>query len=237
MTLIFIQEAMASEVARALGVDATTTECEGLAGYADSTSQAPQLLAKVKAVFGGDRAAYLLLYMAPKVVEQKLRGYFVHNRDLHRDQIRSIEAAMAEARVTSAPLERLAARHKLEYTTSTLSEEETSGPQGLPVRLEFRMDPMLDLVRALNPGEMYGNIIENDEEFRIVRLVSHEATTTHSLESLVARKRPYDEWYLEQAAKVRIEIYDKTLADEVRRAYPSLAWWPQVTLKTKLERP
>lgn len=242
--LILIHEALAGEVGRGLGVDATTTECEGLARYADSTSQAPELLVNVKAVFGGDRLAYLRLYIAPKVVEQKLRGYFVHSRELHKEQIRSIEAAFGEARGTSntttggstgrmpvPQLQPLAARYKLEYTTFTLSESETSAPQGLPVNLEFRQDPLLELVRPLKPGDIYGNIIENDEEFRIARLISHEGSTTHTLEALVARKRSYDEWYREQAAKLPIVFFNNELAGEIRKAYPPLPWWPQVTIK------
>ncbi len=231
MAVVLMREAIAGEVAKTLGVDATTTECEALAAYADSTSQAPELLARVKAVFGADHAAYLRLYIAPKVVEQKLRGHFVHSRQLHATQIGAIEAAFAEARTTSASLATLAPRHGLQYTTFTLSEAETPQPEGPAGQLAFRKDPMLDLVRPLGAGELFHNIVENDDEFQIVRLLAHEGTTTHTAESLVALKRPFDEWFHEQSTRVPIVFFDPTLADEMQKQYPQLTWWPQVTVQ------
>lgn len=230
--VILLQEALAGEVARSLGVDATTTECEAMAAHADATSQAPELLENVKAVFGADRSAYLRLYIAPKVTEENLHVYFVHNRELHKVQIHAIEAAFGEARATSVPLASLAPHYQLEYTTFSLSEAETTGPQEVEVHLDFRKDPLLELVRPLQPGEMFHNIVENDQEFRIVRLISHAGMTTHTLESLVARKHPYDEWYREQAALVPIVFFDSALAGDIRNHYPSLPWWPQVTVRS-----
>lgn len=223
--VLLLQEALAGEVARSLGLEATTTECERLAAYAEATTQAPDLLAEIQGVFGNDRSSLLRIYFAPRVVDRKLRAWFVHNRQLHREPIRAIEAVMARAQATSLSLEALASRHNLDYTTFTLADSPSAAPPpGLPVRLEFRPDPLLDLLKPLRPGETYRNIVENDVEFRVVRLLAREGTTTMTAESVVAKKAPYEDWYREQVARIPVVIHNRELERQIRREYPSVPW-------------
>jgi hypothetical protein len=77
-----VNDAIEVELAWRRGVDVTAAEVAALGQHADQTSMAPQVLARVKAAFGTDTAAYQRLYLAPKVVTGKLRDWYAGNVDV-----------------------------------------------------------------------------------------------------------------------------------------------------------
>jgi hypothetical protein len=82
------------------------------------------------------------------------------------------------------------------------------------------------LVAILEPlalGALYDHIVENDQDFRVVRLISRDGKK-YSVEAIIVPKRPFDDWFREEADKLKIEVLDKDLKKTIKKNYPEL-WW------------
>jgi hypothetical protein len=77
-----INDALEREVARRWKVDVTPHEIAALSRHVDQTTRAPEILAKVRHAFGDDRAAYERLYLAPRIVNRKLRALLSRNVEI-----------------------------------------------------------------------------------------------------------------------------------------------------------
>lgn len=59
-------------------------------------------------------------------------------------------------------------------------------------------------MEKLSDGQLYDNIMEDDLGYQVFRLMEKgKEKESCSAEAIVARKRPFDEWYREEAAKIR----------------------------------
>ena len=84
-------------------------------------------------------------------------------------------------------------------------------------------DPVNLLVRDLPDGGLYDHIVEDDDTLRVVRRLGRKREEIE-VEAVVILKRPYDDWYREQAAVVPLDILDPCLAGEVCKTYGE-TWW------------
>jgi hypothetical protein len=71
-----VNDATEREVARSIGELPDDAELRRFSAHADATSKAPEILAAVKSVFGSDTAAYIRLFLAPRVVNARLQSWF-----------------------------------------------------------------------------------------------------------------------------------------------------------------
>lgn len=237
-----VNDALEREVARAAGVDATAEEIAALGKHADETSKAPEILAKVKRVFGDDRAAYERLYLAPKVVNRKLRAWYGRDAGIHARERELIEKAY---RLVSSgmPLEQAAEECGLDFCTFEVGG--SGGPRPAELARHFPRSaggakgPLESILDSLPVGAVHDRIVEDDGSFRVVRLIQRNEGNKGSegnekngpqykAEAIAARKRPFDEWFRERARKVEIRFLDAALANGVREKYPTLWWLKQV---------
>ncbi len=234
--VLLVNDALEREVARAAGVDATAEEIAALGRHADETSKAPEILAKVKRVFSGaddrgddrgdGRAAYERLYLAPKVVNRKLRAWYSRDAAIHGRERELIEKAFGL--VSSG----MALKQAAEECGLDFSAFEAGGSGGpLPSELERYFprsaggvkDPLESILDSLPVGAVYDRIVENDRSFRVVKLVERNGSE-YKAEAIAAPKRPFDEWFSERAARIEVRITDAALARAVRETYPNV-WW------------
>ena len=222
--LLLIQDALREEVARRFDLHVSPEEIDALSKHADETSRAPHILVGIKDVFGHDTESYRRIYLRPKVIEQKLNAFYSRNPDIHADPIAKIKAAWSDL-VRTASMETAAKNHDLTYRELTLGDDQEKKQPDIPYPVEFRNDPVLEIAESMNEGEVFKNVVESDRDFMIIRLKQREGTK-HILETIVAEKMPFDEWYRHEVGKLSIVIDDPDLFTKIRAAYPDV-WWLQ----------
>jgi len=227
-----VNDALEGEVARAVGVDAAAGEIAALGKHADETSKAPEILAKVKRVFGNDGAAYDKLYLAPKVVNRKLRAWYSRDAAIHARERELIEKAFGLVS-TGTPLKQAAEECGIEFSAFEVGGSGGHLPADLaryfPRSAEGVKGSLESILDSLPVGAVYDRIVEDDRSFRVVRLIqknegNEKNGPKYKGEAVAARKRPFDEWLREQAARIKIRIADPELAKAVRETYPNV-WW------------
>jgi hypothetical protein len=224
-----VHDALESEVAAAHDTGPTKEEIAAFRKYVDENSRSPELLAKVKKVFGEDGESYERLYLAPRIVNRKLHYFYSRDPFIHKVERAQIEKAYGLA-ASGKALKDVAAQLGLEYRNlSPKGEEKQDVPSALARHItaeEWKSnDPLVPIVEKLANGQLYDNIIEDDLGYQVFRLLE-KGKETYSAEAVVVRKRPFDEWFRAEAAKVKIAITDAAMRKKVRSAYPDL-WWVQ----------
>ncbi len=221
-----VNDALEHELAQSFGMMITPEEIARLNKHVDQTTRAPEILASVKHAFGDDRAAYERIYLAPRIINRKLRAFFSRNAEVHARERVLIEQAYALARSGMA-LTETAQACDLDYSSIEFVKRNNTVPallrQYLPTREESLNGPLSAIVGTMIEGEIYKDIVEDDRGYMVIRLVQRNEKQ-YKLEAIGAGKQPFDVWFREQAAKIEPEIFDRELANNILRAHPNM-WW------------
>ena len=220
-----IGDALECEVGRVNGVGATPEELHAFSKHVDETSRAPEILAKVKAAFGGDKAAYERLYLAPRILNQKLRSYYSRSSEIHITARTAIEKAYAVT-ASGKSLPDAAKECGLEYAKFEYGGMNPAQPPELlklVAGAEPENDPLLALLSKLAVGETNKTIVEDDIQYRVLRFLAKNGPK-YSVEAICAPKRSFEEWFKEKAGTIKIEIHDPGLRKSVLEKYPGV-WW------------
>ena len=209
-----INDAIATEVARLVGVDATETDITQLSQQVDTTSKAPHILAKVKEAFDEDTESYNKLYIAPKVVNKKLRIYYDQNVAPALDERQQAETVL-QAVNDGQTLETAAGQSGLAATTFQVPKG--GGQPGLPVH------PLVQILANLQVGQVYDQVVEDTNSFKVIRLAGEE-DTAYTVDSVTIAKPSLRSWLQERAEALSVTISDNTLHQQVTTLYPTL-WW------------
>ena len=224
-----IRDAINLEVAVVCKMGPTEKEIEAMSLHADRSSQAPQLLADVKAIFGKDIPAYNRLYLAPTITNRKLRSYYSRDRKIHAQAINKIEAAWYDV-MNRGDFSKTATKYDLEYKKLTPGRLEDIGNiPGPPGKVEATHNPLSEIVKSMGVGEIHKNIVESDRDFQIIRLAERDGDD-YTLEAIIIEKRPYHDWYREQEKKADIVFNDRKLYEQILKRYPDTLWLKDVRL-------
>ena len=216
-----VGDTLQHEVAVRHGVAATPADLDSLAAHADATSKAPELLVALKAVFGADTAAYRRLYLQPVVESAKLRAFYTHSPTLHAKERAAIEAAYRKA-ASGESFAQIAKETGLSVKPFTVGMPAAALPgkaRGVP----SGPDPLRPIVEKLSPGQMNPSIVENDSDYRLIRLTALHGAIYQG-EMLSLPKRPFDAWYAGEVALVPVSVTDSALAHSVTRLYGQIPW-------------
>lgn len=227
-----VNNAIEYEMATVYGVAITREEIGSFKRYVDENTKAPEILEKVKLAFGDDQSSYERIYLAPKIMNWKLRSIYSRNPEFHRRARLLIEKAYGLVS-SGKRFQDTAKECGLQSSTFDI------GNQGEAVAKELKgymaqnntpaKDPLVPILEGLSPGEIYRNIVEDDSAYKIIRL-SGRSGNTFSVEEITARKQPFDEWLKDEAAKLKIEIIDLDLKNKIKSSYPDI-WWVKQFLK------
>ncbi|MHC4250344.1 MAG: hypothetical protein ACYS9X_14545 [Planctomycetota bacterium] len=224
--VLLVSDALEGEMAREVGVDASLEEIAALSKHADETSKAPKILAEVKRVFGEDKAAYERLYLAPKVVNRKLRDWYGRDEGIHTRERASIEKAFGLVSA-GASLERAAEECGLDFRTYEGGGADRPTPPALaryfPRGVGDVRGALESILDSLPVGAVHDGIVEDEVSFRVVKLVERSGSE-YKAEAIAAPKRSFDQWFRERAARIEIRITDAKLARAVRDRYSNV-WW------------
>jgi hypothetical protein len=227
VTLVaLVNDVIECEVGRMCGVTATTNDLSALSRHADKTSKAPAILAEVKKACSGNSAVYERLYLAPRIINQKLRAWYSRSSNIHDRERALIEKAYALVR-TGKRLEEAALDCGLSYSSMKHEKRGRVTPdllkQYFPEGEELTKDPLTSILETLSENEVYRNIVEDDRAYKVIRLLE-KSGSKYKIESITAPKRSFDEWFREMAAQVGIEVLDMNLKKKIARQYSNI-WW------------
>jgi hypothetical protein len=218
--------ALEREVGRAHGVVVNVGELDSFSRYVDESSKAPDILVKVKAVFGSDTGAYRRLFLAPKVMSTKLREWFSRDPSVQAGQRKAIEKAWGEIH-SGKGFEEAAKSSGLAFSEQKYEAGSKKAPDALQLFFPEGVASMTPAFRTeldkLEPGQLAETIIEDDYTFRIVRLVELN-DAAYRTEEIVAKKLEFGPWYREQVVPVSVTVHDNMMLIDMCRLYSKL-WW------------
>jgi len=226
-----IGDALQVEVGRRENVAVAPEESRALAKHINETSRAPEILAKVKAAFGGDWAAYERLYLNPRILNEKLRGYYSRSAGIHAARRAQIENAFRLA-VSDKTFKEAATEGSVTAITFECGGKAPESPselaQVLPTSQPPERDPLIAILEAMSAGEIYKNIVEDDASFKVIRLAAKNGNK-YTVEALQVQKPPFEEWFQQRASTVSIIIHDRELKAAVQQKYAQVWWVRQIS--------
>ena len=158
-----INDAIEHEIALIHIVLITKDEIDSFRKYVDENTKAPEILQKVKGVFGDDLLSYERLYLAPKIMNRKLRFFYSTSPEIHKAERALIEKAYSLIR-SRTTFEQVAKECGLQSSTFDIEDKETTVYPDLQkyVRQEEKPfnNPLVPIVETLSKGGVYQNIIE-----------------------------------------------------------------------------
>lgn len=225
------------EILRSRGQKVDDAEIEGEAKRIDASTKAPDMLAKIKAVYGNDRKAYLDTFVRLVYAERVLYGeVFLKSREIQKEKHRQAEELLRNGLTSPAGFAAQAKERGITTATLKISREKGiapySQPKGMPsrpegpvgVELAERIIPQLS---GLKPGQVCPEIIELQETFLVIRFLRKEGKN-YIVESASVQKKSYDEWFWSEASKIPVVIRDRALKDELLK---EVSWTKYLSLK------
>jgi hypothetical protein len=232
-----VNDAIEREIARSLGLLPDSTELLAFSRHADETSKAPEILAMVKRVFDKDSSTYLRLYLSPRLVNVKLHQFFLYDTALHAAQRRAIEYAYLLV-AKGMSFTQAAEWSDLQYRIDTLRAGNGALPPELARYAEgdsLPRDPYRELVSKLEAGKLFGSIVDIDNDYRLLRLMSRD-DSVQVIEVIAAAKGEFDEWFRSEGEKIPIDISDGKLRRSIIQTYPQLWWIESIRVEEKGRR-
>lgn len=224
-----INDAIEKEVGKIYGITIKPDEIAALSRHSDENTKAPEILAKVKSVFGKDLSSYERIFLAPKIINRKLRNTYSTDPNIHKNERDLVEKAY-QVVLSGVSMEEAAKSCGLSFSTIDYKKKDMEIPPALkayfPKGSNPTDDPVIGILETLSEGEIYRYIIEDDYGFKIIKLIKKESEY-YTLDLIIARKRSFVKWYSKKAEKVRVNILDKSLEKRIIADYQNL-WWVKI---------
>lgn len=185
---------------------------EAEAARIDRDTTAPEVLAKVKAVYGSDREAYLTTYVLPVLVERELYyEYFLKSSEPHVQSLAQAQAILHESLAHSERSLRSWANPSVHYGRMRVSAAQgfvtdaNPRPAARPAEQDLARQWIRDILEPLKPGTTSSRLVNAGEAWQIVRLIRRSPRTPHTyeVESLVIPKIRFDRWVTQEKSKIK----------------------------------
>ena len=231
---IVMQDSIVHEVAHSVGVDVTPPETPKAFPFVKQFTPPGSEDFKAQATvppneqpFHVNDAAYAQLYVVPKIINRKLRRYFNTTAGIHTAERARIEKAQRLA-VSGKSFAEAANATGLMTARLELESKAIEVPPAMVSSLQISQsmpqnDPIFDILNKLAPGAIHPGIIEDDDGYRLLRLVSRN-DHKYSVEIIEAAKSHFDTWLVKRAKALRITISDDALKRDIKRDYPDIDW-------------
>jgi len=223
--LQLIEEAFMAEVGRAYGVEVSPAMLAEEAERVQQTSQDPETLERIQAVFDGNEPAYRRLVLEPILVNQLLNARFSLGHDIQAEPLARAKQVLAAAQLDPTSMPVLAEDYGGEYrqlqiiagklTSGEVPQEDGIIPQLAQYDLEYPDydQQFVDQVASvLEPGEIHPKVVEDRSNFMVVRSISRNGEDA-LLESVIIAKLAFDPWFQTQSLGVRLVVLDQDLKD------------------------
>jgi hypothetical protein len=229
-----IQDVSTREVAHSVGIKVAPSEIPQKFPFVDQYApsgkedlKAQGSLPLEEQPFHVDHDSYAQLYIAPKIINQKLRRYYNTSSFLHSKERENINQALQLAISGKSFAEAakqtglITARHELDNKDIGLpAERDTTLPadKHLP-----KKDTLFDILNKLAPGGVHPSLLHDEHGYRVLRLISRNGQR-YTIETIEAPKLPFEDWLKERAGDLQITINNDALKIEVKRNHPGIDW-------------
>jgi hypothetical protein len=229
-----MQDAIAHEVAHSVGIDVTPSETPLDSPFVDQFTptgvedkKAQGKLPPQEQPFHVDHGSYAQLYVVPKMIDRKLRRYYSTSSYLHnkeRERIyQALQLAISGKSFAEAANETglMTARYELEnkdIETPTAMVSKLSIDKHLP-----KKDTVFDILGKLAPGEIHPDIFQDENGYRVLRLIARNGQK-YTFETIDAARPQFENWLKERTNTLDITISDEALKRELKRLYPNIDW-------------
>jgi hypothetical protein len=214
---------LAFEVLKALGVPTDNAALERESARIDGGTKAPEMLAKIKAVYGDDRRGYMDTFVRVVHGERVLYNeVFLKSAAIHQETRRQAAEFLAEATGDPSSFAEIAKKRGLEAGTLRVSldngivreaERKEERPAGAAPTGVEQARRILESAGRVRPGGVVPDLIEWQEGYQALRVLRKEGEAT-VVESVSVPKRAYDDWFWESASKIPVTIDDKALKEQ-----------------------
>lgn len=218
---------LAVEVLKSLGVPTDNAALEREAARIDGSTKAPEMLAKIKAVYGEDRRGYMDTFVRVVHGERGLYNeVFLKSASIHQETRRQAAEFLAEAKGAPSSFAEIAKKRGLGAGTLRVSldngivreterkeERKEERPAGAAPAGVEQARRILESAGKAGPGEVVPDLIEWQEGYQALRVLRKEGDAT-LVESVSVPKRAYDDWFWEKASKIPVTIDDKALKEQ-----------------------
>jgi len=210
------------EILRSLGKPVDDVALQSEAKRIDENTKAPETLAKIKAVYGTDHAAYLRTFVSPVYAERMLYGeVFLKSLEIQSAAKVRVEAMIRNAAASPASFLSIAKQESFQTAQLRISNKKGIIPfknkpflnHAEPVAVE-QAARLLPLLAGLAPGKVLPQAIEWPESFQALRLIQRAGSDV-VVESAVLPKQSFDDWFWEKAANIPVRIKDLDLKKEL----------------------
>ncbi len=212
------------EILKELGYMVDEAVLESEADRIDKNTKAPDILNKIKEIFGRDRKGYIKAFVQIVYAERVLYNeVFLNSESIHKEQYQKAEDVLKAALSYSKPLREVAKERGLKAERLRISSENgiknedfSSGKRAMPAAPVGLMQArrLLDVVSGVKHGEVYPEVIGWQESYQVIRFIKNERDE-FIIDSISIPKRNYDEWFWDKASGIPVKIYDKELKDEL----------------------
>ena len=209
-----INDALEWEVADSLGLVPDSMQVRAFIEHVETTTRAPEVLARVKQVFGADTAAYIRQYLEPKIVASTLRGYQAYDTAIQSEGRGRIEKAYALVAEGSSFAEAAGMVDGSAEIDTLLRTDTVEGTPGAD---------LVRLAETLQPGKLFDQVLETAHVYFIVRLSGRDEKRL-IVEQLFISKERYEDWLHRVARDLPISIRDKNVEAAIRKDHSTL-WW------------
>ena len=221
-----VKDSLELEVARAHKVTVKSDEVTAFKRHVDETSRAPEILAKVKGVFGDDLEAYERLYLLPKIINRKLRNWYSRNAEIHKRERLLIEKGYSLVK-SGRSFQQVAKDCGLDFSTIDYGQADSNIPAVLKQYMaegeQPAQEPMMRILEGMAEGEIYNNIAEDDQGYKVIKLLEKNGTQ-YKVEAIAVTKQAFRKWFDVQAGKIEVKILDEEMKKKITSKYPAL-WW------------
>jgi len=228
---------LSEEVLKSLGHKVDSSVIEAEAKRIDENTKAPEVLARIKEIYGRNRKAYLKTFVRVVYAERVLYNeVFLNSKEIHKDQYQKAQGFLKAVLGSPASFEKIARKKGLDVRRLRLSKSEGIMPlESQKTKLPLREASgsggemaarLLGLLTGVKEGKVYPQVIEWQEGYQVIRLLKKKGDTA-VIESMSVPKRDYDDWFWEKAKAVPVKIYDKALREKLLN---EVSWAKQLSL-------
>ena len=227
---------LSEEVLKSLGYKIDESILEGEAERIDKNTKAPDVLERIKRIYGRNRRDYIKTFVRIVYAERFLYNeVFLKSRDIHRREFQKMEDFLHAVKKSPHSFKKIAEKMDLEAKRLRVSKDKgilRFEGKSIDERKETgsgsgQADRIIDLLKGLKEGMVYPDVIEWMEGYQVIRLVKKEGDE-YIVDSVSIQKRNYDEWFWERAKEVPVKIYDEKLKDKFIK---EVGWARMVNLR------
>ena len=180
---------------------------EGKAAWMRKTTRDSARLACIEQCFGSDTMGYYHIIVEPTLINPRLHTYFAVDTAIQHDPIETISLFWKLVKADPKQFD------KIKSDTVRIPKE--------PGEQDGFVETVL---KRMKPGEIWQNVVEDETDYRIVKLLS-ESDKEYVCKILNIDKKPFGPWFQEYAQKnVPVVFNDPLLRISMTLKYPQL-WW------------